>query len=371
MVENLPIQLGSNSHEEQATRGQLSRRGLVTTAVWATPVVATAVVTPLAAASVPPPKPLGSDLVLSYAGGTTGSTDDISAAVIAWIKKQLLDLGPKVPPEPPKPEEPESTSPMPQRKDFRPGWRGDAEYQVALNLWRAQNPGYVKWLAEYAEWQIERAKWAAENAEVIAQRIAWEIAIGQLERMMKEFAEIGKMLFSASISYPQQLSVTNTGPLPLLPGDVVTVVTTVDSSLVNAHLPSTGEVSLIQTGGTVTMSHIVTGTVPVGGVVFTQPLRYNPASVTLNIRGTTTNSSVVSELTPRSQDTDVNDHGDLVSAPIGVTLNVLTGDLQEVLDRWEKLTSQAEDLKKIWDLISPYIDWEQIIRGIVPLPQLP
>lgn len=353
-----------------------SRRALVTTAAWAAPVIATAIATPLASASgETPPVPITSDIALSYSGGTTGSTDDISNAVILWIKQALLDLGPKVPPAPEEPTPPAvpGNDPIPLRNQFPTGAIGELRYQAAVAAWQLRNPGLwdkvLEWRIEQAKWVADYAKWAAENAEAITQRTAWEIAIGQLERMMRELEAIGKMLFSVSISYPRYLVATNNGPNPILPGSVVTVSTTVDSNLINVHLPETGGVAAIQTGGTTTLSFIATETIPAGSVVFTQPLSYNPASVTLNISGTTTNSSVASQLDPLDQDTSLN--GNIVSAPIGVTLNVLTGDLQEVLARWEKLTSQVEDLKKIWDLISPYIDWQQIISGVLPLPQRP
>lgn len=313
---------------------EISRRSVVVTGAWAVPAISVAVNAPRAAASEPP-EPLGSDIVLSFTDVFTGSTTDITTAVITFIQEQLSALGPQVPP-------------APSRSDFT-GPFGAVQYGLAL------------------------AAWAAQNAEVIAQRAAWDLAVASLTSYLQRLANLGEQIFSVSVTYPQTLTVTNAGPLPLLPGDTVTVEIEVDQSLINLDTPATGNTGVVSTGSTTTLTHVVASTVPAGEVIFTQSLNVNPVGVNLNIQGGTTQSTVTATLAPPSQDTDINDNGDLVTSNVGITLNVLSGSIEDIQDEWDSLLAEAQFIYDLVSWIAPLIDWESVISGLLPfdLPSLP
>ncbi|OJU40408.1 MAG: hypothetical protein BGN97_11235 [Microbacterium sp. 69-10] len=306
---------------------------------------------PLAAAS----QRTSSDLVLSFGTPIGGSTRDITFAVVDFIDRTIRSLGPQKPTAPELVLPPEPVRPSGFPNPFDPAWQA---YAAAL----------AQWGLDVAAANADFAQETADYLQKLATYSAWDLAVKTIIDRLRAAAVQSEGLFFASATYPRSLSVSNNGPQAIPAGTLVTVQVTTDAKIVNAYLPTTGPVQIGQTGGTTMLSYTTSSTVPVGGEVFSQPLVYNPASVTLNITGQVTQSSVTAMLSPTSQDTDLNDNGDLAVSPIGVRLDVATGDVQAILGEWQQL---LDDAIAFYDLVSPLlpdIDWSSLIRGVLPLP---
>lgn len=330
-----------------------SRRKALKVAAWSVPVVAVAVTTPLASAS----PVTGSDIVLSFDDITEGSTRDITFAVIDFIERTIRSLGPQrpvepelvLPPEPPRPPGNPFTNPG--------GW---AEYSRA----------YVQWLLDVAAANAGHAQLVAEYLRALGEYLVWDTAVRAIVARLRDVALQSEGLFFASATYPRTLRVHNNGPETIAAGTIVTVQLSVDSNLINAHLPQTGPIQILQTGGTSTLTYVLPADEPAGAEIFSQPLVYNPASVTLNIGGFVEQSSITGILAPSNQDTDINDNGDLVTSPIGIRLDVATGDVQAILNEWTSLVQQLIDFYELISPLLPEIDWREIISGRLELPAL-
>lgn len=328
-----------------------SRRTVLRAAAWSAPVLAVGVGVPAAAAS--DPSPVSSDIRLSFGDVVEGSTQDVTTAVAAFIVAQVAALGPQLPPG--RPVEPVE----PKRADFPSGIAGSLAYASA----------YAEYVVAHGRWLADYTAWMRENdltLEEVAQAEMWALAVQSLRSLMDRLITLGEMVFSVRVAYPRTLIATNHGPDPILPGAVsVSVIT--DTALLNAHLPSGQTISVVNTGGASTITATVPQTVPVGGTIFSVPLEYLPAAVTLNITGTTTSSTLSAHLlTP-----DGADAGNSISSEVGVTLGVLPGGIDQVQAEWDGILADIERLKDIYELVAPLLpelDWSQIISGLVPLP---
>lgn len=328
-----------------------SRRTVIKAAAWSVPVMVTAVAVPMASAT----GAIRSDIVLSFGDITQGSTRDITAAVIAFIDEQVRALGPQPPVEPDLILPPEPARPPGAPWNNPSGW---AAYAAAM----------AQWALDVAAANADYADKVAAYLQELARYSAWDLAVKAFVARMNEMALQSEGLFFASVTYPRTLVVTNAGPDTIPAGAAVIVQTLSDINLVNAYLPNVGGVQAIQTGGTATLSHVTPGAVAVGATIFTQPLEYNPVAVTLNITGSVTQSSVTAMLSPLDQDTDVADHGDVISSPVGIRLDVATGDVQAILAEWQQFIDQAIAFYNLISPLLPDIDWGDIIGGILPLP---
>ncbi|ALJ19038.1 hypothetical protein [Microbacterium sp. No. 7] len=329
-----------------------SRRTVLKVAAWSAPVVAVSVGAPVAAATTTVP----SDLVLEFGDIVEGSTRDITFAVVDFIDRAIRALGPQEPVAPNLVLPPEPVRPpgIPNPINPSPAWQA---YFAAVAQWlqdvAAANAAYAEELAVYAQ------EWAVYQA--------WNLAVTTFINRLRDLAITTEGLFFASATYPRTLTVRNNGPQPIPAGTTVTVQVITDINLVNAYLPQTGAIQAVQTGGTTMLTYTTTADVPVGGEVFSQPLVYNPVAVTLNITGTVTPSSITAALTPPSQDTDVNDNGDVIASNVGVLLNVATGDVQAILAEWQQFIQQAADFYDLVTTLFPDLDWTNIISGILPI----
>lgn len=332
-----------------ATSTGVSRRTVLTAAAWSAPLLATAVAVPASTAST---TPVTSDIRLSYGDVIEGSTADITAQVIDFIVAQVAALGPQLPPG--RPVEPVA----PSRADFPAGWQGELQYRAAQ----------AQYAIDYARWGVEYAAWMAENGltlEDVAQAEMWALAVRELDGFLRRLAALGEMVFSVRATYPRTLVATNFGPDPVGPG-VVSVSVITDSSLLRAHLPSGDDISVVNTGGTSTVSVVVPAAIPVGGTIFTTALEYQPVAVTLNIAGTTTSSSITSHLlTP-----DGNPAGNDIGSEIGVVLGVVPGGIDAIEAEWNAILAEIERLQEIYELVRPLLpelDWSDIIGGLLPI----
>lgn len=331
--------------------GAPSRRALLKATAWSAPVVAVSVATPFAAATTPT---INTDLVLEFGDVTHGSTRDITFAVVDFIDRTVRSLGPQEPAEPELVLPPRPATPSGNPFTNPSGW---AAYATAL----------AQWTIDTAEANAGFEQEVAEYLRALAEYQVWDLAVTMFINRLREVALQSEGLFFASATYPRNLVLRNAGPETLAAGSVVTVQVTTDINLVNAYLPQIGGIQLLQTGGTTLITHTVTAPVPAGGVVFTQPLVYNPVAVSLGITGTVEPSSITALLAPPSQDDDVNDNGDVISSDLGVILNVATGDVQAILAEWRTFLDQAI---AFYELVSPFLpelDWQDIIGGLLPI----
>ncbi|MGF3055102.1 hypothetical protein [Microbacterium sp. YY-01] len=327
-----------------------SRRTVVKAAAWAAPVIMMSVQAPLASASAP----ITSDIVLRFGDIIEGSTRDVSFAVIDFIEGAVRSLGPQkpqapelvLPPEPPKPWGNIFTNPS--------GW---TQYGI----------DYAQWGVDVGLANTQYLERVAEYLQELAIYSAWDLAVSAFMDRFRDLAVQSEGLFFASATYPRSIVAVNNGPSAIPAGTTVTVQVTSDINLINAHLPEIGAVQAINTGGTTLLTHTTATEIPVGAVIFSQPLVYNPVAVTLNIAGTVTPSSITAMLSPMSQDTDVNDNGDLVTSTVGVLLEVATGDVQAILGEWQQFIDQAAAFYEIVAPLLPSIDWSEILRGLIPL----
>ncbi len=328
-----------------------SRRTVLKGVAWAMPVVAVSVATPLAAATTRS----NSDIILSFGDTVEGSTRDITFAVVDFVDQTIRSLGPQEPTPPELILPPEPTRPPGFPNPFNPAWQA---YATAL----------AAWAAEVAELNAGHAAAVAAYLQELATYQAWNLAVAAFIDRLRQVAIDSEGLFFASVTYPRTLNVLNAGPEALAAGTLVTVEVSSDINLINGYFPQVGPVQIIQTGGTTFLNYTVPVAVPAGGLVFSQDLVYNPAAVTLNITGSVTQSSITGTLSPMSQDTDVNNNGDIVTSPVGIRLDVATGDVQAILAEWQQFLQTAIDFYDLVSPILPPLDWGDIISGILPLP---
>lgn len=310
------------------------------------------VATPLAAATTPV---INTDLVVRFGDIVEGSTRDITFAVVDLIDRTIRQLGPQ------EPNAPELILPPQPQQPSVPIWQDPA-------AWAQYAADYAAWGLEVAELNAGHAVAYAEYLQAMATYLAWDLAVSAFIARLRDVAIDTEGLFFASATYPRTVSVVNNGPNALLAGSVVTVQVASDINLVNGSFPGVGPVQVIQTGGTTLLTYVVPSVVPAGGQVFSQGLEYNPVAVTLNITDTVQQSSITAALAPASQDVDVNDNGDLITSPLGVRLDVATGDVQAIIGEWQDFLQSAIDFYELVEPFLPEIDWLDVIGGLLPLP---
>ncbi len=328
-----------------------SRRTVLKGAAWAAPVVAVSIVTPLAAASTT----LDTDLEVRFSSAIGGSTQDISFAVIDFIIQQVRNLGPQ------EPVMPQLVYPYPEPVlPPNPTWQDRLQLPIRYAQWLADtaaaNPGYAAAVAQYGEDLI--------------QYNLWNTAVDLFKSQLQDLAVQSNGLFFAQVSYPTALSLINHGPNTLPAGTVVNVTLTTNN-FVAAHLPSTGTTTVLDTGGTSTITYVVPpGGMPAGTTLFEQPLVYNPAAITLNVGdGSGAPVSIdYSDITAVITTPNLNVINDVAVIPLGIRIDLLTGNIDAIIDQWESAIAAAE---LIWNVISPSlpaINWQDIISGVLPLP---
>lgn len=127
-------------------------------------------------------------------------------------------------------------------------------------------------------------------------------------------------LINASISYPSTLNAQNFGPGALTSGEEVQASLDYDNDLVNLTATPIAGGDILQTGSGATVSYIAPGDVPNGSQIFSQPLSYNPVSLTVDLAsGTDSTSTVATNLLTSDAAAD----GNTASDTIGITATLL------------------------------------------------